>query len=142
MQIKLTQSCVTQGCVTQICAIFGNPICQCSSSYVFECLRVALYLFTFCTFCEKCRVALSLLHFSTGIEETAIYLSAICHNLPRHSYLLFAYALYNSNACAHIWLQRYNFFMDYANILCVFFAFSFIFVNYSTRFRLPVNFST
>lgn len=24
----------------------------------------------------------------------AIYLSAICHNLPRHSYLLFAYALY------------------------------------------------
>lgn len=94
MQIKLTQSCVTQGCVTQICAIFGNPICQCSSSYVFECLRVALYLFTFCTFCEKCRVALSLLHFSTGIEETAIYLSAICHNLPRHSYLLFAYALH------------------------------------------------
>ena len=47
MQIKLTQSCVTQGCVTQICAIFGNPICQCSSSYVFECLRVALYLFSF-----------------------------------------------------------------------------------------------
>ena len=41
-----------------------------------------------------CRVALSLCRFSTGIEETAIYLSAICHNLPRHSYLPFAYALY------------------------------------------------
>ena len=76
----------------------------------------------------------------------AIYLSAICHNISAIPIFFSRTRYTHLNACAHIWLQRYNFFLDCANILCInfdFYAFlSIIPPDLGCLSIFPHNFST